>query len=76
MRILIGLIIVFICCNSCSKKLTVENPNYNIEQKAKLLTISEFGIANSELIMEEIFNQDLKYIDFGYKNFLFMESLL
>jgi hypothetical protein len=76
MRIFIGLIIVFICCNSCSKKLTVENPNYNIEQKAKLLTVSEFGVADPKIILEEVFNQKLRYIDFGYKNFLFMEIVL
>jgi hypothetical protein len=76
MRILIGLIIVFICCNSCSKKLTVENPNYNIEEKAKLLTVSEFGVANSDLILKDVLSQKIDYIDFGFENFLFMEIIL
>jgi len=69
------IILLFTIC-SCSKKLNQEKQQLNIEQKAKLLTVSEYGITNSEIILEEVLNQDLKYIDFGYENFLFMEITL
>lgn len=68
-------ILLVIISYSCDKKV-FENSLSNIEKKAKLLTISEFGIANPELILEETINQELKYIDFGYENFLFMEVIL
>ncbi|WP_339687790.1 hypothetical protein [uncultured Nonlabens sp.] len=37
------------------------------------MTVSEYGVANSDLILKEVLSQKIDYIDFGFENFLFME---
>jgi hypothetical protein len=76
MRILIGLIIVFICCNSCSKKLTVETEGYNRELDLER-TISQFSPVNPnspikgnkpDYTDQDIINKGKTFKDPAYQN--------
>lgn len=44
-----------------------------ISFKAKLLTVSEYGISNKSQILKDIENQKIKFLKTQYENFIFMK---
>ena len=50
-----------------------EIDSVDIEFKAKLLTVSRYGVSAKELISNDVENQKIIYLKSEYKNFIFLK---
>lgn len=72
MKKLILLIIALICfANLFSQNKSIDSTAIGF--KAKLFTVSEFGISDSNEILKDIENQKIKFLKTQYLNFIFMK---
>ena len=63
--------IVFICINAYGQDIVLDS--IAIKFKANLFTISEYGVASKERIIEDIENQEVQFLKTKYKNFMFLK---
>ncbi|MBO6879079.1 hypothetical protein [Winogradskyella sp.] len=72
MRKIVLLIVVLFCLsNSYCQNRDVDS--LSIGFKAKLFTVSEYGIADKDQILEDIENQKIKFLNTKYDNFIFIK---
>ncbi|GGB73309.1 hypothetical protein GCM10007424_11510 [Flavobacterium suaedae] len=70
-KILINIVIFYITNSLYSQTQSVDS--VSIAFKAKLFTVSEYGIANKEQILLDIESQEAKFLKTVYKNFFFLK---
>jgi len=71
MRKLFVFLSLFFICSRFYGQIKIDSSA--IAFKAKLFTVSEYGIASEQTILKDIEKQELKFLETKYKNFIFME---
>jgi hypothetical protein len=70
-KVIIFTILCFWLSNSFSQNIDVDTTAIGF--KAKLFTVSEYGISDKNQILKDIENQKIKFLKTKYKSFIFMK---